>query len=178
MALTQKMSRKKSSESIVQPRKAATKVCRWGPVRRRKSFKMDIKARIAGNRDQRSETRTSVPKLVYRKQTIIVATHNNRPASKLCKKISRGRSPVSARIRQEPLLSTTPQRPNGPKTKGFNDEAFGNSDWHSGAGGPHGHGANLRLGHRSGPQRSRFHDPPRRRLQHTWPHRRSQRYPG
>jgi hypothetical protein len=51
MALTQKMRRKKSSESIVQPRKAATKVCRWGRVRRRKSFRMDINARIAGIRE-------------------------------------------------------------------------------------------------------------------------------
>src|SRR5208337_1745216 len=59
MALTQKTSRKKSSESIVQPRKAARKVCRWDRVSRRKSFRTDIYARIAGTRDSGTENRDS-----------------------------------------------------------------------------------------------------------------------
>jgi hypothetical protein len=51
IALTQKMSRKKSSESIVQPRKVARKVCCWDRVSRRKSVNTDIDGRIAGNKE-------------------------------------------------------------------------------------------------------------------------------
>jgi hypothetical protein len=47
MALTQKINRKKSSESSVQPRKAAAKVRLWERVSRRKSFRTDINGRIA-----------------------------------------------------------------------------------------------------------------------------------
>src|ERR1035437_1752156 len=93
MALTQNTSRKKSSESMVQPRKAARKVCLWAGVSRRKSFRTYIYARIAGPMDQGTEyrARTSFPRLVYWNQTIIVATNHNRSASKFYEKISRGR---------------------------------------------------------------------------------------
>src|ERR1035437_7700048 len=59
MALTQKTSRKKSSESMVQPRKAARKVRLWAGVSRRKSFRTYIYARITGPMDQGTEYRDS-----------------------------------------------------------------------------------------------------------------------
>src|SRR5512140_3202486 len=46
MALTQKMRRKKSRLSRVQPRKAAMKVCRWEGLRRLKSRTKDMSGRI------------------------------------------------------------------------------------------------------------------------------------
>src|ERR1035437_3037553 len=58
MPLTQKTSRKKSSESMVQPRKAASNVRLWAGLSRRKSFRTYIYARIAGPMDQGTEYRT------------------------------------------------------------------------------------------------------------------------
>src|ERR1039457_4932206 len=68
MALTQKISRKKSSESIVQPRKAARKVCRWDRVSRRKSFRTDIYARIAGHNRSHNCQRTHFDECETRQQ--------------------------------------------------------------------------------------------------------------
>src|ERR1035437_9866143 len=118
MALTQKTSRKKSSESMVQPRKAARKVRLWAGVSRRKSFRTYIYARIAGPMDQGTEyrTRTSFPRLVYWNQTIIVATNHNRSASNFTGDFARKTVPCFLSIGKK-LPSPTPTAAHRPVTE-------------------------------------------------------------